>query len=183
MITVTCVIYQPKGSKLVHRGLVFKVLQSITKSALLHVAGNTNPGNWEVVREPELFMNGSFADFENRIIELWTSPPISQNATFELRYDEYTDQVSREYMLQHGFSRENKPWSGLAKFYSEGPPDSKRKWSEEYRIAVETTGFGEYGYKEADNTDLDAQHAKFDPDELSKAEDQAGLLHDAGLLD
>jgi hypothetical protein len=132
---------------------------------------------WQIVREPELFLNGPFEQFENQIRELFNSSPIHTEASFELKYDEYTDQVRRQYFLSHGFSPDNVPWSGLAKHYAEGTPVNKKIWAEKYGVnARGKTGFSEYAYKEDTNTNLDTLTAQFSPEELAAAERAAEIL-------
>lgn len=176
LITITCVIYQPDGTNLVHRGLVFNVLKNVNKSALIYTLGKSVGDSWEVARHPELFMNGEFSRFENQIKELWEGPQINREATFELRYDKFTDQVSRKYMLEHGFGPTNVPWSGLAKQYIYGKPDTKRQWLEEFKFNVGKTGFSDKSYFETPNSYLDVKNSDFSPEELNDAERHADIL-------
>lgn len=180
LITVTCEVYRPEDQDgKVYRGMVYKVFRSISTSALLHVLGQHAGGTWSLVREPELFMNGPFQEFENRIRELFTTYPIETRASFELRYNTFTDQVRRAYMLEHGFTDANVPWSGLARHYLHGEPVNKTIWRERFHVNPNAhNGFSKDAYHtgEGQATKLDKNSLGFSVEEMRAAERSADIL-------
>jgi len=181
LIQVTCLVFHPDDSapEKIIRSVVFSVLRNFYASALLEVV-HRQGDNWETVRTPEYTANTPFEKIENRIRELWASSPIDGDASFVLQYDQYTDKVSNSYMREHGFSKSNVPWSGLARYYTSGAPLSRAQLRNIY--GDNTTGLHPDSWREAPNTNMDAAEEKFSPDDIADAERSAEVLQRAKLV-